>query len=145
MSSSPSLDALEVRVQNLEKNVEDIKTERRESQKLLTETLKTLQDNTVRQTALMEKMEQRAEKQDVRLDKMDEKLDQVNIDVQTIKVRSETMRSDDTNNESTEKTNWYQSFITSDRKFLWFILLIVLLTALGMKAPEIMSFLKLLI
>lgn len=134
----PSLEVFAVKIERLEKEVGELRVEQKEDRKVLLE-------NVVRQTALMEKMEQRAEKQDVRLDKMDEKLDQVNIDVQTIKVRSETMRSDDTNNESTEKTNWYQSFITSDRKFLWFILLIVLLTALGMKAPEIMSFLKLLI
>ncbi len=93
----------------------------------------------------MELNQERAKQQDVRLDKMDEKLDQVNIDVQTIKVRSETMRSEDRSNDTEEKTKWYQSFITTDRKFLWFILLIILLTALGMKVPEIMSFLKLMI
>ncbi|WP_216638205.1 hypothetical protein, partial [Brevibacillus brevis] len=123
----------------------EIKIERRESQKILVDTLKSLQENAVRQTTIMELNQERAKQQDVRLDKMDEKLDQVNIDVQTIKVRSETMRSEDRSNDTEEKTKWYQSFITTDRKFLWFILLIILLTALGMKVPEIMSFLKLMI
>ncbi|MFC8688131.1 hypothetical protein [Brevibacillus porteri] len=145
MSPTPSIDALDVKVQNLEKTVDEIKIERRESQKILVDTLKSLQENAVRQTTIMELNQERAKQQDVRLDKMDEKLDQVNIDVQTIKVRSETMLSEDKSNDSEEKTKWYQSFITTDRKFFWIVFLIILGTVLGMKIPEIMSFLKLII
>ncbi|ATF13714.1 hypothetical protein A616_17500 [Brevibacillus brevis X23] len=146
MSPTPSIDALVVKVQNLEKTVDEIKIERRESQKILVDTLKSLQENAVRQTTIMEVMEERAKQQDVRLDKMDEKLDQVNIDVQTIKVRSETMLSEDKNEfDKDSKSTWYQNFISNNQKFIWVIVLITLGVALGLKVPEIMSFLKIFI
>lgn len=131
-----SLEVFAVKIDRLEKEVNELRLEQKEDRKVLLE-------NVVRQTALMEKMEQRAEKQDQRLDKMDEKLDQVNIDVQTIKVRSENSQLEDKGNDSIGKMDWYQSFITNDRKFLWLIFLIILGAVLGIKTPDILSFFKL--
>ncbi|RNB52694.1 hypothetical protein EDM57_21135 [Brevibacillus gelatini] len=140
MPPTPSLEALEVRLNNLEKNVEDIKAEQRESQKLLTETLKKLQDNVIRQTTLMEKNEQRAEKQEQRLDKIDEKLEQVNVDVQTIKVRSEINHSGHQNESGEQSTiSWLQNFSSLNNKYLWFAFYLILGTLLGLKVPDIMK------
>jgi seryl-tRNA synthetase len=143
MSSTPSIDALDVKVQNLEKTVDEIKIERRESQKILVDTLKSLQENAVRQTTIMEVMEERAKQQDVRLDKMDEKLDQVNIDVQTIKVRSETMLSEDKNESKSDNSNWLQNLAGNYQKQLWIAFILLLGTALGFKFPDLLSLLKL--
>lgn len=135
MSSNTSLEVLEFKVDRLEKNLSDIQLDQKEDRKILLE-------NVVRQTVLMEKMEQRAERQDQRLDKMDEKLDQVNVDIQTIIVSSGTKQGSNKQEESEEKSMWYQTYISSNTKYFWIILILILGSLLGMKANEILAFLQ---
>lgn len=141
MSSPPTLETIEVRVTNLEKKVDEFKADRKEDQKVMMDTLKSLQDNSVRQTIIMEMMEQRAEKQDQRLDKIDETLVKVNLDVQTIKTRSETK----TKETEGDKPNWYQNYISSNTRFLWATLFLVLGTVLGFTVQDILAFFKILV
>ena len=130
-----SLEVFSVKIDRLEKEVNELRLEQKEDRKVLLE-------NVVRQTALMEKMEQRSEKQDQRLDKMDEKLDQVNIDVQTIKVRSELNQLEgQADSGRLASTNWFQNFISSNNKYLWIAFFLVLGTILGLKVPDIMRLL----
>lgn len=128
-----SNDVLSVKIEKLEKEVSELRYEQKEDRKVLLE-------NVVRQTTLMEKMEQRAEKQDLRLDKIDEKLDQVNIDVQAIKTRSEMMQNNNSEEAIIEDKKWYQTFITDNQKKIWIILALLLASILGFNAKDILSF-----
>lgn len=151
MSSPPNLEALGVRVDRLEKEVDEIKVTWRENQKLLTDAILSIEKHGERQTAHMEILQQHVMKQDqqinkldekvdTRFEKMDEKLDQVNMDVLAIKTRSETISKITQDNNSKSK---FWSFMDSYGRYLLVVMILLLLGGLlvaGVKPNELIKF-----
>lgn len=150
MSSPLSLDALTIKVENLEKEVAEIKHDRREIDKLLMDAILSLEKNSERQTVLMEKMQEHVEKQDQRLnkldeklddkfEKMDEKIDKVNLEVQAIKTRGE-LELQETATDSNKNLFW--TFMESNGKFVlvaFILFLLVIAVLMGVNIEDLLK------
>ncbi|EJL30015.1 hypothetical protein [Brevibacillus sp. BC25] len=93
--------------------------------------ISSLNDNQIRQTALMEKMEERAEKQDIQLEKMNAKLDKVNTDIQTIKSDKQSGLS-----------VVLGEFLKTNGKLLVISLIVITASILGLNAKDILTLIQ---
>jgi seryl-tRNA synthetase len=136
------IEALEVRVKNLEKEMDAVKLEQKEQRAMIVNNLFVLQENMVHLKTLMKELAANSEKQDKRLDKMDEKLDQVNLDLQAIKIRSESLEKDAENKTDRDK-NAFWTFIDSYGRYVLVALILFLLITLmaaGVKPDDLIKF-----
>jgi seryl-tRNA synthetase len=136
------IEALEVRVRNLEKEMDAVKLEQKEQRAMIVNNLFVLQENMVHLKTLMKELAANSEKQDKRLDKMDEKLDQVNLDLQAIKIRSESLEKNK-DDKSTNNKNVFWGFIDSYGRYVlvaMILLLLITLLAAGVKPDDLIKF-----
>lgn len=132
MSSPPQLEVLEVRIENLEKSVGKL-VEKAEKD---SENNTAIREAIVKLSVLMEKQDERNEKQEKRLDQQDRKLDDVKQDIQTLRIDISAINQPDEIH-----TKWYQGFISSDRRNVWIVLVLLLAALLGgYKAQDLFKF-----
>lgn len=125
-NKSSEIKVLEVKIEGLEKDVDNVreeiksvKADIKEHDRLFTETLAAMRDNITRLTVLAEKQ--------------DEQLDFLRSEVKEMKGLHESKLNED--------KKWYQKMIESNGKLFWYILFIVLASALGYNFHDIVSIL----
>lgn len=115
-------DVLEVRIDNIEKDVEELK----DYKKIMMENTAQLKENLVRLTVLLEKQDERLQRQDSKIEKhQDETMKEVKS------IRTEIHRANELH------TNWYQKFFEDNFGKTTKFLFIVILVLLGVKIAGI--------
>ncbi|GED72725.1 hypothetical protein BRE01_64270 [Brevibacillus reuszeri] len=133
MSSPPTLEALDVKIektvkefddfkQDIKEEMKEIKTSIKDSEKLFNETIVTMRESDASMKENIKWLTTIAQQQREELTLIRE-------------IKVDPKNSDDIH------TKWYQGFISGDRKNLWIVVLILLCALLGYKAQDIISFL----
>lgn len=133
MSSPPTLEALDVKIEKTVKEFDDFKHDIKEemkeikisikdSEKLFNETIVTMRESDASMKENIKWLTTIAQQQREELTLIRE-------------IKAEPKNSDDIH------TKWYQGFISGDRKNLWIVVLVLLCALLGYKAQDIISFL----
>lgn len=104
---------LEVKVNSIEKDVNELKQENKETKELLNNNIISLSENIARQTTLMENLTYRIDKNDERDNYQDEQIYKVNRNMNSIK-------------SNLESSNKMVSFVdTHAIKIVWVLILII--------------------
>jgi phosphoglycerate-specific signal transduction histidine kinase len=109
---------LEVKITNIEKELDEVKLDAKDHRKIYSETIVALRENISRLTVL-------AEKSDERLARQDKKMDDFHININQ---ELSNLRQDMTRN-----TTWYQNFFDNNFGQLVKWLFVVILVLLGSK------------
>lgn len=133
MTSPPTLGALDVKIektakeldefkQDIKEEMKEIKISIKDSEKLFNETIVTMRESDVSMKENIKWLTTIAEQQR-----------------EEMKLIRESKVESKTNDEI--HTKWYQGFISTDRKNVWIVLLVVLGGLLGYKAQDVLKFL----
>lgn len=154
MPPTLGLEALGVKVESIEKEIDELKNDRRESQKDLMDVIRSNQETNIeikeyiaKQTVHMEMLQQHVMKQDQQMVKMDEKVDdkfekmnekvdKVSHDVQVIKTQNEVSKT-----ENNTVASVVSGFLKENGKPLLIILAVIVAGIFGLNFKEVVSLL----
>ncbi|MGG1663846.1 hypothetical protein [Brevibacillus sp. NRS-1366] len=133
MSSPPTLEALDVKIektvkefddfkQDIKEEMKEIKTSIKDSEKLFNETIVTMRESDASMKENIKWLTTIAQQQREELSLIRE-------------IKTEPKKSEELH------TKWYQGFITSNNKNLWVVFVIILCGLLGYKAKDIIGYL----
>jgi|GEM_PF-4543665 len=130
MSSPLSLDALTVKVDNIEKRVDIIEADHKATVQRLTEAVISIEKNTAATTAFLKTQSEQIKLLVEKQEKTEDTLNQVNTDLQSMKARYEAENNND--------GNMLQQLLTV--KGLIGLVIVLVLFALGFNHEQIIQF-----
>jgi chromosome segregation ATPase len=126
------IDVLEIRIENLEAAVKELREESKEDRKLfaaalngLNESLHDLKENGVKLNMLLERSNEK-------LGYLNNKVEAIEKDIKTIPPQ-EVMETEQ---------QWYRNVISNGAKYLFYILILLLCVSLGLKIEDVFGILK---
>lgn len=129
---------LEVRLENVEHDLSDIKADVKEHKGMYNETIIMLRENLVRITTLMENQETQLKKQDQTLERQDKTLNEISNEVSYLRHSVEKQKKDSGSTVKIESPNekWYQKMLENYWRVFAYIFIILLAFSLGIKMSE---------
>jgi predicted RNA-binding protein with EMAP domain len=124
-----NIDALTVRVDNLEKSIQELKYESREDRKQFTQAIERLDGS-------LQELKENGIKLNMLLERTDEKLGYLNNKVEAIE---KDIRKPSQEN---EEVKWYREMLGHTGKYLFYILILLLCVSLGLKLEDVFGILK---